>query len=738
MLFVAALIVGSGLIELALIYREVRDAAARVQRVEVEAAAVRIEQFFSAVQTTLADVSGLPWAPGGIAPDERREEYHRAMKTNPAIVEMRWLDRDGRERLKISRIEADSADSLADFGQRDEFVAALKKGYVVGTPYFRDGTEPFVTVAIRDRSPKANPSATLADINLKFVADVVRQIRLGAQGRVYVVDDADRLLAHPNLDLVLRKTELTSLPWWRELREAMSRAPLAEMIQGDGLESGPVLVSAAFVASTGWIVVAEQPRGEVLAPAKRALLHTTMLLLGGLFAALLVSYWLARRLSKPILEVRKGAEKIAKGDFGARIDVRTGDEVEALADEFNIMAAQLQQYTTGLERLVAEKTVELQEALKVANDAMRAKAMFLAAASHDLRQPLYAISILADALAFEDLPASTASALEKLRQAIGVLRSLFDNLLDLSRFDAGEVKPVMRAVSLRDVLMPLAAEYETLCETKHLAWTCDIPQIRVRTDPELLRRLVGNVLSNAVRYTDAGGVRLVAREERGRAVVEIIDTGIGIAPADQQRVFEEFVQIGNPSRSREKGVGLGLSIVRKVDELLGTNLTLDSAAGKGTRISLELAIAEDSEEPAARPVPKREKADLAGLRVWVVEDDLLVRRALAAQFTAWGVAYDFAANAADIEALLRKDGGWPDAAILDDMLDSGERGLDIARSLAAHMPMERVAFVTGNADPERLRQLHDSGFEVMRKPIAGTDLGAWLERAVRPSRVAAP
>jgi CheY-like chemotaxis protein len=270
-----------------------------------------------------------------------------------------------------------------------------------------------------------------------------------------------------------------------------------------------------------------------------------------------------------------------------------------------------------------------------------------------------------------------------------------------------------------------------------LKWHSDIADVWVHTDPELVRRITANLLSNAVRYTNRGTVSLVARADGAKVRLVVSDTGIGIAPEEQGRVFEEFVQLDNPSRERDRGVGLGLSIVKKVSELLQANLTLKSAIGEGTEVSVEIPLA-----AAAAPRVQVDAAttagptEFAGLRLWVVEDDPIVRDALASQFAAWGVDYAFAVDRAEVEALLQSDGGWPDAAMLDDMLGHGERGLEIARWIGSNLPRERIVLVTGNVEPAGARALEESGFAVLRKPLSSAILAQWLDRAARSAREA--
>ena len=728
----ATVLVG-GAIELVFNYRESREATVALQGAEARAAAIRIDEFLSGIRSQVAEVAALPFSASVLRPGERRAEFQRLLKLVTAVSEIRYVDSAGRERLKVSRDEPDEIDSGHVYSRSILVDEARKAGFALSPTYFKAGSEPYVSMAVRERNPT---EVTVAELNLKFVADVVARIRVGEAGIVYVIDGAGHLVAHPDLGIVLRKPDLSRSGLFEELRAARTgRDPGG--LEIPGLGSSDAIVSTASIPAAAWFVVVEQPRAEVLAPVYGSAARTAVLIGVGLLAALWAGYFLARRMARPIIEVQNAARRMGAGDLATRIDVRTGDEIEELAGEFNRMAERLDEYTGGLERKVDERTTELQDALRLARDAMRARALFLAAASHDLRQPLYAISILADTMAVEALPANARASLAKQREAISVLRGLFDNLLDLSRFDSGEVRLHPRVIALREVLEPIAVEHEVVCRAKGLAWHSEIADVWVKTDPELIRRIAANLLSNAVRYTQRGSVSLVAQSDGAVVRLVVSDTGMGIAPENQARVFDEFVQLDNPSRERERGVGLGLSIVKKISDLLQANLTLDSAAGEGTRISVEIPLA----EPSSASVPMIELAEprmeeLAGCRVWAVEDDPLVRDALDSQFAAWGVDHAFALTRGDLEALRDSDGGWPDAVMLDDMLGSGERGLDIAEWLGEFMPKQRIVLITGNVEPSAVQGLSESGFTLLRKPLSSAILAQWLHGAIRSSQPA--
>jgi signal transduction histidine kinase len=740
---VAGLVTGfltvGGAIEAYSAFQENKRRIAALQRAEALIVAVSVDNELKSIERALLDAASMPWREGLLSLADARDEFHRLVKVIQPIAVVRAYDGAGR-RVVVSAKDPDELphDSAAPIEpvlgpERDK--AEIRYGPIE----LQRKSEPFSTVTIVPKGPQRFITRVEADLNLKFVSDVIGRLPAGQARIAYVIDANGFVIAHSNPAEALKGSQLSGLTHVSELRAAGARGESGVTgVESTDLRGAKVVASGMPIATARWSAFVEEPYEHATREAWATAWRTIFLVLAGLGAAVLASFLLARKLSRPIVEVRRGAERIARGDFGARISVQTGDEVEALASEFNRMAEQLQDYTTGLERKVEEKTAKLQEA-------MRARALFLAAASHDLRQPLYAISILADTLALKDMPLDARSTLTKQREAIAVLRGLFDNLLDLSRFDSGDIRVAPRVVPLREILASVAMEHEVVSRAKGLEWHCEVADVQVRTDPELVRRIMSNLLSNAVRYTTRGTVSLRAIEDGPCVKLEVVDTGVGIPPELQSRVFEEFVQLDNPSRERDRGVGLGLSIVKKIDGLLGTKLRLHSVPGEGTRVTFEIPMAEAGAE-ATDAVPTLEvtPVELAGLRVWIVEDDLMVRDALASQFAAWGVDYAFAATRDEVAALRAADEGWPDAAILDDMLGQGERGLEIAHWLEAHLPRSRILLATGNVDPEEARKLEASGFKVLRKPLSSVVLARWLQdaalpgAAVRSTRVDAP
>jgi two-component system, sensor histidine kinase len=379
-----------------------------------------------------------------------------------------------------------------------------------------------------------------------------------------------------------------------------------------------------------------------------------------------------------------------------------------------------------LAKLERERTMAV-EAQREAEQANRSKSRFLAAASHDLRQPLYAVSMLRDTLAMHDLPDRARKIVEQQGVALDVLAHLFDNLLQISRFESGSVEVRSEPIQVLDLLRALADEVRPECERKGLNLDVRGDRVTVTSDPDLLGRLLRNLLSNAVRYTERGGVALSCRRNEEWVELAISDSGAGIPAEEQQRVFQEFVQLDNPQRDRNRGVGLGLSIVRHISKLLDVDVHLKSAEHQGTTVLVRLSGAGAADcRPVADDLPAPAGPISAGY-VWIVEDDQLVRDAFDSHLEVLGIRHDFAESIDQLRELSQRR-GWPDFAIVDDMLGGSENGLEIARWLAAHVDRDRILIATGNSDPERLEELEASPFAVMRKPISSETMVRWMSR----------
>ena len=360
-LLVSLEMVVSGAIGLHFSYQETRQSLVNLQREKAITAAVRIEQFLRDIERQLGWTAMPIVAPGQNPIESRRLDFLKLLRQLPAVTEVSHLDGQGLEQLKVSRLAMDSIGSNIDFSNDPRFVEARKGKTWFGPVSFRKETEPYMAISIPESRDR--PGATVVDVNLKFIWDVISRIRIGQKGYAYVVDDKGFLVAHPDISLVLKKVDLSTLP---QVKEALAAGPQAEWREPKDARSlsGEAVFSAwAPIGVTGWRVFVEEPQTEVFAPMYDAILRTIYLLIGGLVISVVASLFLARRMVTPVRALQLGAERIGAGDLEGRIDVRTGDELEDLANRFNNMAAQLKESYAGLERKVEDRTAELREAL---------------------------------------------------------------------------------------------------------------------------------------------------------------------------------------------------------------------------------------------------------------------------------------------------------------------------------------------------------------------------------------
>ena len=371
----------------------------------------------------------------------------------------------------------------------------------------------------------------------------------------------------------------------------------------------------------------------------------------------------------------------------------------------------------------------LAERTREAEQANAAKSRFLAAASHDLRQPMHAIGLLLDVLRGQKLERTQAEVVERLVRSCEALAALFDSLLGVSRLDAGAETPRFAAVPIEALFAALQAAFEPVAREKGLQLRVRSCGAVVRSDPVLLERVLGNLLSNAIRYTHAGGVLLSCRRRGGAVSVEVWDTGIGIASADQDAIFEEFYQCGNPERDRRQGTGLGLAIVARLLTLLGHSLELRSVVGRGSSFRVRLPVwDEPMPEAAARPAPNSAGWHLAGTRVLVVDDEAEVRDATVALLTQWRcsvLAFGSMAETVDAAA------DWssaPDVLVSDLRLPHGRNGTDLVAWLREEFNREIPALlVSGDGNLPALRSCLPAGAILLPKPAGAA---AMLEALV--------
>jgi HAMP domain-containing protein len=360
-LFVAVVCVAllaNGIFEVYFYYQEHKTSLVRIQREQAEAAAAKIGQFIKEIESQLGWTTQLPWSEGSI--DDRQFDALRLLRQVPAITELSQLDATGKERLLVSRLAMDVVETGTDYSADPRFTEAMAHKVYYGPVYFRRESEPYMTLAIA--GARRDAGVSVAEVNLKLIWDVVSQIKVGQRGHAWVVDAQGRLIAHPDISLVLRNTDMSQLAQVRAAREAeKGDEPVRE---AKDIYGHDVLTAHAPVAPLGWLMFVELPVEEAYAPLYAALQRLAWVLLAALVFAVLAGVFLSGRMVGPIRRLREGAARIGSGDLSERIAIRTGDELEGLADQFNDMAAQLEESYAGLEQKVELRTRELTEALE--------------------------------------------------------------------------------------------------------------------------------------------------------------------------------------------------------------------------------------------------------------------------------------------------------------------------------------------------------------------------------------
>jgi len=719
-LVTSAAFVLDGLVDIWLTFRDHRAALVRIQREQAISAASKITQFIDEIEAQLGWTTHLSW--GTTTLEQRALDGRRLLRQVPAIAELALIDGEGRERLRISRQAMDEIGSNADFSSDDKFKGAVANKVYYGPVYFRRGTEPFMTLAMA--GARRDAGVSVAEVNLTHIWDVVNQIRVGRGGWAYVVDAQGRLIAHPEISLVLRYTDFSQLAQVKSARaQPQTRDSDAAPIVVRDDRGRPVLAAHATAAPLNWLVLVELPESEANAPLNTAILRILILLLAGVVLALLAALLLARLMMVPVRALAAGAARIGAGQLDHRIRITSGDELEALGDQLNDMAAKLQGSYATLERKVEERTQQLQEA-------NLSKSRFLAAASHDLRQPLHALNLLAAQLRYEKDPAERDRLALRIDTAVANMNELFNALLDISRLDAGAMTASISAFPVSRVLSRIAATFTQAAHDKGLSLRTVLSSAWVRSDPILLEQILLNLVANAVRYTSAGGIVVGCRRLGDTLRIDVCDTGVGIAPDQQSRIFGEFYQVAAPERTSKVGLGLGLAIVERLGAVLDHRIGLVSALGKGARFSITVprvpagAVATAVAPAAAAP------SHLSGKLIVVIDDDELALEGTGGLLRSWGCRVITAPSAP--EALAKLDGKAPGLIVSDFHLQDGHTGIDAIAALRAALGEDIPAFlISGDITQQRLRETGASVHHLLHKPVNPMALRAMISSLLK-------
>ncbi len=754
----------NGALDMWFAYGTARQALGRLQQEQANSAADKVGQFINEIERQIGWTTHPQWATAPV--DQRRFDFIRLQRQVPAITELTQIDGAGREQLKVSRLAMDVVGSNADLSQDPRFTEVQNKRVWYSPVYLRKESEPYMSISLARTGRRSG--ATAAEVNLKLIWDVVSAIKAGEKGYAYVVDRDGRLIAHPDISLVLRNTNLSKL---EQVHAALEDLRDGKPVTGDSarfgeaLDGTPVLSSVAAIPTLGWLVFVEQPTSEALQPLYTSLWQTVALLLLGLLTAALAAWFLSRRMTAPIQALSASAARLGSGDLGHRIEVRTGDEVEALATNFNRMAGQLQESYADLEQKVERRTAELSESLEQqtatadvlrvisqsptvvhpvfdvvvkaavrlcgAQDALvvmrdgsevvfeahegpvggargarwpldrenvmgraiienrivhvpdttalgpgeftrtqqgtvlygfkaivaapliregsaigalllrkpepgpftlrqielletfaaqaviaienvrlfteikeksrqleiasQHKSQFLANMSHELRTPLNAIlgytEMMADGL-YGDIGTKAQGVLERVQSNGKHLLGLINDVLDLSKIEAGQLVLAHEPYSVADMVNTVVAATESLARAKGIGLTTAVASglPTGKGDARRLSQVLLNLVGNAIKFTDRGSVEIRASQAGSAFELGVVDTGLGIKPEDQGRIFDEFQQVDDTSTRKKGGTGLGLSISRKIVELHGGRIAVHSTVGQGSTFTVTIPI----------------------------------------------------------------------------------------------------------------------------------------------------
>ena len=527
--------------------------------------------------------------------------------------------------------------------------------------------------------------------------------------------------------------------------------------------SAPVLLREASQAEAfappGRTVAGERPIGMVqafrdtdaLARARAGTLAASagFVLLALLAAGLAVRH-MARRISRPLACISHTVAALQAGRFDARCAVagdappgRPQHELATLAQDVNRLAGHLRQHQQASEARVREATAVALMRMTEAEQAALSRARFLAAASHDLRQPLHAMGLFIDGL-LAGASDTQRPAMQRLQESTAFMSLMLDDLLEISRLDAQVLAPTLADVRLAEVFDALAARHAPQAAQARARLIWRHHGLAVRSDAALLQRVLGNLVSNAIRHVPLDGtVMVVARVREGGVRVEVRDNGVGIAPIHQSRIFEEFYQVSNTERDRRQGFGLGLAICTRIATLLGTRIALRSALAHGSTFSIQLPRA-----TPAGPAPGAAGADaatcappasLAGLHCLVVDDDPAILEGTRALLHQWGCTVQTSATLADALARLRAPGARLDVVLCDLQLadtdspappeaaeSTASGGLAVLAAARQWQPGALFAIISGTTQADMLRRLRQQGVLLLTKPVSPARLRALL------------
>lgn len=482
-----------------------------------------------------------------------------------------------------------------------------------------------------------------------------------------------------------------------------------------------------------------KPLGEVILVMSKARLYSEkslMLMLNVLLTilvmglAVIVAFRISRRITRPIMGIRAAVNQIGEGRLDTRIGETHVQELNELAHGINEMAQQLNIQRETLQHRIDDATYEMRLKKEEAEKANFDKTRFLAAASHDLRQPMHAMGLFMGELRNRINTPEQRMIVEKVEESVEAMSGLLDSLLDISKLDAGVIVPQEREFALDALLYRLEHDFSQIALKRSITFRMHTLEATVSSDPILLERILINLIGNAIRYVPEHGIVMVACRKRGEHIrIEVRDNGPGIPAEEQQNIFKEFVQLSNKARDRSKGLGLGLAIVDRLSKLLGHPISLRSAPQRGSTFAIEVHIVPDLYELQAGQKTSLDDVsnltdEYVGLRVLVVDDDLLVRNGTAGLLSSWGCIVSEAGSLEEVNRFSAEDAF--DLVVCDYRLPDGN-GLELADCIDTHCEIKPAfILISGDTSPEVLQEVVAKGHHLLHKPVRPAKLRSML------------
>ncbi len=492
-------------------------------------------------------------------------------------------------------------------------------------------------------------------------------------------------------------------------------------------ESDPYLDPSIVQQEKYYLVVSLSRSPVELARSQAGLAAFGTALIAILFA-LLLAWRLSGGVSRPLLGITRTVAQLANGKLTERTPELSPGEIGLLERSVNQMAQALEQNQHNLELKVRDATAELLGQKLAAEAAVKAKSRFLAAASHDLRQPLHALTLLIAALR-DAVPDGEAGRLARhIEASATAMESLLNALLDLSKLDAGVVEARPHCFPVSAVFHQLANQFLPVAQAREIRLSFAPSSLWVNSDPILVERILGNLISNALRYTEHGGVLIGARRiGRDKLRLEVWDSGKGIPHEFQTRIFEEYFQLENPERHRDKGLGLGLAIVSRLVQLLGSRVEVRSQPGRGACFSCQFSRCEAAPIQPVVAAAANFMLPLENSLVAFIDDDEAILAAMVELFDHWNVALAAGEDAEQVRNELQVLGRAPDLILCDYRLRDGQTGIEAVQLLrdafGAQIP---AALLTGDTAPETIQEIQAVGLPVLHKPLKPAKLRAFL------------